>query len=117
MDEIHTSPNNKSFGSTVLDEMVNKLRSTNDPRRRYEYVLWLAKKLQALGLSVLTESLRSPHFLSAQLPTDTNPHLLSQLEKKGVYLSERGGSLRITPHLWNNSEDFDIFIFELSAAL
>ncbi len=96
----------------LLEWGINNIEETLKSKN-----LWLAKKLQALGLSVLTESLRSPHFLSAQLPTDTNPHLLSQLEKKGVYLSERGGSLRITPHLWNNSEDFDIFIFELSAAL
>ena len=34
-----------STGSDALDRMVEKLGSTGDPRRRYEYVLWLAKKL------------------------------------------------------------------------
>ena len=36
------------FGSKALDEMVSKLNSTSEPRRRYEYVLWLAKKLPQL---------------------------------------------------------------------
>jgi selenocysteine lyase/cysteine desulfurase len=27
--------------------------------------------------------------------------------KSDVYLSERGGSLRITPHLWNTQSDFE----------
>ncbi|MBM5823540.1 MAG: SufE family protein [Cyanobacteria bacterium K_Offshore_surface_m2_011] len=33
-------------GSPALDRIVERLRSTSDPRRRYEYVLWLAKKLE-----------------------------------------------------------------------
>ncbi|MEB3300920.1 MAG: SufE family protein [Cyanobacteriota bacterium] len=33
-------------GSAALDQMVERLSSTSDPKRRYEYVLWLGKKLQ-----------------------------------------------------------------------
>ena len=33
-------------GSEKLDQIVDRLKGTADPRRRYEYVLWLAKKLQ-----------------------------------------------------------------------
>ena len=35
-------------GSPALDRIVERLASTADPRRRYEYVLWLAKKLEPL---------------------------------------------------------------------
>jgi cysteine desulfuration protein SufE len=35
-------------GSPALDHIVERLASTTDPRRRYEYVLWLAKKLAPL---------------------------------------------------------------------
>ena len=31
--------------SAALDTIVAKLKGSNDPKRRYEYVLWLAKKL------------------------------------------------------------------------
>ena len=34
-------------GSAALDSIVAKLKGSNDPKRRYEYVLWLAKKLPA----------------------------------------------------------------------
>ncbi len=33
-------------GSPTLDRIVERLATTADPKRRYEYVLWLAKKLQ-----------------------------------------------------------------------
>ena len=32
-------------GSAAFDQMVERLSGTNDPKRRYEYVLWLGKKL------------------------------------------------------------------------
>ncbi|MCP9774179.1 SufE family protein [Cyanobium sp. WAJ14-Wanaka] len=37
-----------STGSPNLDRMVERLAASSDPKRRYEYVLWLAKKLQPL---------------------------------------------------------------------
>jgi cysteine desulfuration protein SufE len=35
-------------GSEALDRIVERLAASTDPRRRYEYVLWLAKKLEPL---------------------------------------------------------------------
>ena len=35
-------------GSEKLDQIIDRLKGTADPKRRYEYVLWLAKKLQPL---------------------------------------------------------------------
>jgi cysteine desulfuration protein SufE len=35
-------------GSPALDKIVERLAGTTDPKRRYEYVLWLAKKLEPL---------------------------------------------------------------------
>ncbi|KAF0653730.1 SufE protein [Cyanobium sp. Copco_Reservoir_LC18] len=37
-----------SYGSPTLDRLVDRLSGTQDPRRRYEFVLWLAKKLPPL---------------------------------------------------------------------
>jgi cysteine desulfuration protein SufE len=33
-------------GSPALDRIVERLGGSTDPRRRYEFVLWLARKLQ-----------------------------------------------------------------------
>jgi len=37
-----------STGSAALDRIVERLGSAADPKRRYEYVLWLAKRLEPL---------------------------------------------------------------------
>ena len=37
-----------STGSPALDRIVERLGASADPKRRYEYVLWLAKKLAPL---------------------------------------------------------------------
>ena len=46
------------FGSESLDDIVKRLTSTSDPRRRYEYVLWLAKKLPTLPEDARTEEIK-----------------------------------------------------------
>jgi len=45
-------------GSQKLDQIVERLKSTTDPKRRYEYVLWLAKKLQPLPDEFRTDSFK-----------------------------------------------------------
>lgn len=37
-----------STGTEALDRIVERLRGTTDPKRRYAYVLWLAQKLEPL---------------------------------------------------------------------
>ena len=43
------------YGSQELDRLANRLSGTPDPRKRYEYVLWLAKKLPAMPADLQTE--------------------------------------------------------------
>nr|AUG32746.1 putative SufE protein [Paulinella longichromatophora] len=38
----------ENTGSEELDNILRRLHKTKDPKRRYEYVLWLAKKLEPL---------------------------------------------------------------------
>jgi cysteine desulfuration protein SufE len=44
-----------STGSPALDRIVERLSTTADPKRRYEYVLWLAKKLQPFPEELRTD--------------------------------------------------------------
>jgi len=37
-----------TYGSVSLDSLIKRLQSTSDPKRRYEYILWLAKSLPLL---------------------------------------------------------------------
>ena len=43
------------YGSQALDQLAERLSSTSDPRKRYEYVLWLAKKLPSMPPELQTE--------------------------------------------------------------
>ncbi|TGG80138.1 MAG: SufE family protein [Aphanocapsa feldmannii 277cV] len=43
-------------GSEKLDRIVERLGSSRDPRRRYEYLLWLARKLPSFEQVLRTEA-------------------------------------------------------------
>lgn len=45
-------------GSEKLDQIVERLKGTADPKRRYEYVLWLAKKLEPLPEACRNEAFK-----------------------------------------------------------
>ena len=77
----------------------------------------LGAALSAMGLDVMKEAARGPHFLTAKLPADAPEDLLARLAAQDVHLSVRGGSLRITPHLWCDGEDEARFLDALKAAL
>ena len=77
----------------------------------------LSARLQELGLNPTPPAARGGHFLTVKLLANAPADLVAQLAARQVYLSERGGSLRITPHLWNDDEDFDHLIAALAEVL
>jgi len=56
--EKSEAENIDSFGSEELDKLVHKLRTTSEPRKRYEYLLWLGKSLPALPQESFNESIK-----------------------------------------------------------
>ncbi len=58
MAEPPIEPNTSNFGSIELNKIVSKLSSCSDPRRRYEYLLFLAKKLPNLPLEAFNPSMK-----------------------------------------------------------
>lgn len=77
----------------------------------------LCERLSALGLAPTPDEARGGHFIGAGLPDGAPKDLLAQLAARKIYLSERGGSLRITPHLWNDDEDIDRLVEALGEVL
>jgi selenocysteine lyase/cysteine desulfurase len=67
----------------------------------------IAKRAAELGLAPTPEDRRPGHYLGIRFPGGPPPHLLERLAAKGVYLSVRGDSLRVTPHLYNDEEDVE----------
>ena len=58
MTESVVSESIDTYGSEPLNDMIRKLKTASDPRRRYEYVLWLAKKLPELPEELRTEDIK-----------------------------------------------------------
>ena len=56
MAEIKEKPFVNTYGSDSLDNLVERLQSTSDPKRRYEYILWLAKSLPMLAEDLRLET-------------------------------------------------------------
>ena len=66
----------------------------------------VCKGLSEIGFDILDEKNRAPHFISARLPGLDGDLVIKILKQNKIFISERSGFLRITPHLWNNEDDF-----------
>jgi len=77
----------------------------------------IAVRAQKLGLTVSASHLRAPHFLGVRFPGGGPEGLLDELAKRQVFVSLRGTSLRVTPHLYNTDEDVDRLFAALEAVL
>ena len=49
MTQIKEKSSIHTYGSDSLDNLIERLQSTSDPKRRYEYILWLGKDLPRLS--------------------------------------------------------------------
>ncbi len=64
-------------------------------------------RAEALGATAVSARLRAPHYLSLRMPA-TSESLAEQLASERVYVSVRGGgTLRITPHVYNEAHEID----------
>ena len=51
-----------------------------------------------------------------QMESGLPPELLTRLASRKVFVSVRGSSIRITPHLYNSEADIDRLVAALGAA-
>tara|TARA_Y100001934_G_scaffold215689_2_gene255666 strand:+ start:1504 stop:2661 length:1158 start_codon:yes stop_codon:yes gene_type:complete len=77
----------------------------------------IASRAQSLGLTSQPEHLRASHFLGIRFPEGMPGNLVERLSAAGVYVSVRGTSMRVTPHLYNDTQDVDRLFDVLEAAL
>ena len=94
-------PGVKAALEQLHDWSIKKIENT-----LYQNNMIICKGLSELGFEILSEKNRAPHFISARLPGYDGDSLINDLKKNKIFISERSGYLRITPHLWNNEEDF-----------
>ena len=77
----------------------------------------IAERAAALGLESLDAAQRAGHFLGLRFPRGVPDDLLEALREARVYLSVRGDSLRITPHVYNDDADEDRLMHALERAI
>ncbi len=69
------------------------------------YTAQIAREAERLGLTTAGPTHRSPHLIGLSFPAGVPDTLLSALRAAQVYVSVRGASIRISPHVYNNEDD------------
>ena len=77
----------------------------------------IADRAAGLGLRSTPPHLRAGHYLGLRFPRGAPQDLPERLARERVYVSLRGDSLRVTPHLYNHDADIDRLFAVLEATL
>jgi selenocysteine lyase/cysteine desulfurase len=67
----------------------------------------IARRAQDIGYVVLPAAERSPHMVGIRHPKSIPAALPQALRNANIYVSFRGDSIRIAPHLYNNLNDIE----------
>jgi selenocysteine lyase/cysteine desulfurase len=73
----------------------------------------IADRAATLGLRSLPAEQRAGHFLGLRFPGGVPDQLLERLFEQKIFVSVRGDSMRVTPHLYNTEQDVDRLIAAL----
>ena len=77
----------------------------------------IAEHARALGLGSVPRDKRAPHYIGLKLPGELPPNLLEALTRRKVYVSIRGTSVRVTPHVYNVPRDVETLFDALGEVL
>ena len=81
-----------------VDAIAETLRHTTDE---------IARRSDRLGFTAAPAHLRAPHMIGISMPDGFPADLPSRLASENVFVSVRGESIRISPHLYNSEADID----------
>jgi selenocysteine lyase/cysteine desulfurase len=70
----------------------------------------LAEAAAELGFSAPSEECRAPHYLALRRKAGIPPGLPEALARQKVFVSVRGSSVRVTPHIYNSAADVERLI-------
>jgi selenocysteine lyase/cysteine desulfurase len=86
------------------------------------YCAELARRLLPLTaegrVRALAPGERVEHILGLRLPEpEALPRIMEALRRRNIHASQRGTSLRVSPHVYNTPDDMDAFCEALGAEL
>jgi selenocysteine lyase/cysteine desulfurase len=67
----------------------------------------ISTNIENLGFQLPDISQRCPHMFGAELPKRYKGNLVAELMQRKIFISQRGNSVRFSPHLHVNSRDID----------
>jgi len=77
----------------------------------------LARELETLGCQPEPEHVRSPHYLTARVPSDAPASLVDDLKHDNIFVSQRGAHLRITGHIHSTPRDAERLLAALKTRM
>ena len=77
----------------------------------------MAERAHALGLKSVPTRLRAGHFLGLRFPAGPPAGIVERLKADKIFVSIRGDSMRVTPHLYNTDTDVDRLFNVLQAVV
>ena len=89
----------------ILEWGIDEISATSGAMNRP-----LAEAAAELGFSAPREPLRAPHYLCLRRDVAIPPELTHVLAREKVFVSVRGTSMRVTPHVYNTAQDCDRLI-------
>ncbi len=77
----------------------------------------IAERAQELGLKVAGKAHRSPHLIGLYFEGGMPGNLAVSLSQRNIFVSTRGDSIRLSPHVYNNVQDVNKFFAALEDIL
>ena len=102
-------PMAKTALQQILDWKVYEIASTLS-----QMTDQIADRAIELGLNVAPALKRAGHMLGLRFPGKMPTDLIDRLSEKKIYVSVRGNSIRVSPHLYNTEQDIEKFLKILS---
>ena len=86
----------------ILEWGIEEISTTSGAFNRY-----IAEEAAKFGFVAPNEPLRATHYLCLRRSSPIPPELTHVLARENVFVSVRGTSMRVTPHVYNTREDCD----------
>jgi len=86
----------------IGDWGVDRIAATLSEKNRQ-----IVQAMEGLGFAVPSPAECCPHLFGAQMPEECFGDPVSRLKQKGVFVSQRGNSIRIAPHLYVDERDME----------
>jgi selenocysteine lyase/cysteine desulfurase len=108
--QFHLMPMAVAAMQQILDWGVEEIAYSLIEKTRV-----IAERAGQLGLTSVPENQRAGHYLGLKFPGGIPVDSHEQLAKHHVYVSIRGDSMRVTPHLYNTDRDIERLFEALDA--